>query len=371
MDGFQIHRELLYWFAFLRLPVRDIESQHILLREFKSPVRIFSSGNQRISEFGLLNKTIDFIRNPPWERIKRDLAWYQSPGNDLITIMDERYPKILKEIHDPPLALYLSGNPKVLNCTQISIVGSRRPTTDGKRIARDLAGQLAGLGITITSGLAAGLDSCAHLGALDADGQTIAVLGSGLNMIYPPRNKNLAGKIARKGAVVSEFPPDFAPKPVNFPRRNRIISGLSTGTLVVEAALKSGSLITAGFALEQGREVFAVPGSIYNPLSRGCHGLIRQGAKLVENINDILDEIAPLAHLTIDCKQDLNRDVKKIKGLDECCKLLLDNIGSRPVSVDYLVEETNLTANVVTAKLINMELMGVIESTPGGRYIRL
>lgn len=371
MDESQSYKDTAYWFALLRVPAVRIETLHKLLLEFETPINIFKQDSNSLFRFGLQQKAIDYINNPSWDKVKLDLEWSQSTANHLITVFNKSYPEILKEIHDPPLALYLSGDPEILNSLQISIVGSRRPTPDGRRVATEFAGRLANMGVTITSGLAAGLDSDAHKGALAVNGQTIAVLGSGLNVIYPAKNKKLAQQIIKTGAIISEFPPDFKPLPANFPRRNRIISGLSIGTLVVEAAIKSGSLITARFAMEQGREVFAVPGSIHNPLSQGCHGLIRQGAKLVENIDDILEEIGPLAHLVGNNAQYQHRDAKKIKELDECSKLLLDNIGSRPVSIDFLVEETKLAAHVVSAQLLTMELFGVIESMPGGKYIRI
>lgn len=370
MDGLS-RRELRYWFALMRAPAIHNETLHELLSAYAVPVDIFSAGRQRLAEFGLQQKTLDYLDNPPWDRVDMDLKWYQSPASHFITCTDTRYPSLLKEIHDPPLALYLCGNPDILNSLQISIVGSRRPTPDGRRNTRDLAGRLARLGITVTSGLATGLDSEAHQAALAVEGHTIAVLGSGLNVIYPAKNKELAHRITDTGAIISEFPPDYRPRPENFPRRNRIISGLSTGTLVVEAAARSGTLITARLAMEQGREVFAVPGAIHNPLTRGCHSLIRQGAKLVENINDILEEIGPLAQFSAAGGQEQYGDDKKLKGLDEFSKLLLDNIGSQPVSIDFLVAETELAANLVSAKLLEMELSGVIASQPGGQYIRI
>lgn len=370
MDEFS-HRELAYWFALLRAPAVVNRTLHKLLQKFKTPQQIFEADGQSLSASGLHKNTVEFLQHPPWDKVEKDLKWQQSPSCRLITYTHKLYPALLKEIYDPPIALYLCGNPEILTALQIGVVGSRRPTPDGRRNTRELAGQLARLGVTVTSGLAVGLDSEAHKAALAAGGQTVAVLGSGLNVIYPAKNRNLAQMIVENGAIISELPPDYGPKPVNFPRRNRIISGLSVGTLVVEAAAKSGSLITAQLAVEQGREVFAVPGPIHNPLSRGCHDLISQGAKLVRDVNDILEEIGPLAHISVNSGQNRHGDVKKIKELDECSKLLLDNIGSQPVSIDFLVKETHVAANVVSAKLLNMELSGVIESMPGGKYKRV
>ena len=370
MDG-SSQRELAHWFALLRAPSISSQTLHELLSEFGSPVKIFETNRKRLAEFGLHQKTVEYLEHPSWDAVQADLNWHQSPDCHLITCLHEYYPRLLREIYDPPLALYLCGKPEVLTSLQIGVVGSRRPSPDGRRNTRELAGRLAALGITVTSGLAAGLDSEAHNAALAAGGGTIAVLGSGLNVIYPAKNKNLAEVIKRDGAIISELPPDFIPKPHNFPRRNRIISGLSVGTLVVEAAARSGSLITARLAMEQGREVFAVPGPIHNPLTRGCHELIRQGAKLVEDVNDILEEIGPLAHISVNSGQDRRGDVKKIKELDEYSKLLLDNIGSQPVSIDFLVEETQLAVHLVSDRLLNLELAGVIETIPGSKYKRV
>jgi len=370
MDG-SFYRELTCWFALLRAPAGVNETLRALLSQLGTAVQIFDADRKFLSEFGLHQKTIDYLQNPPWEKVEKDLLWYQSPGSHLITCTHQHYPPLLKEIYDPPLALYLRGDPDVLCSLQIGVVGSRRPTPDGRRNTRELAGQLARLGVTVTSGLASGLDSEAHQAALVAGGRTVAVLGSGLNIIYPAKNRKLAQMVIENGALISELPPDYGPRPVNFPRRNRIISGLSVGTLVVEATARSGSLITARLAAEQGREVFAVPGSIHNPLSVGCHDLIREGAKLVENVEDILEEIGPLAHITVNTRQDHHGDVKKIKELDESSKLLLDNIGSQPVSIDFLVAETHMAANFISARLLNMELSGVIESVPGGKYKRV
>lgn len=369
-DGTSTRQDLAYWLALLRMPAIGNVLLGQLLNDFASPHAIFRADTGAISKYGLKAKTIEFLRDPPWLLIDNDLSWLHHANNHLVTIHDQFYPQLLKQIHDPPVALYVSGDPGILNTLQISMVGSRNPTADGRRLARDFAGRLADLGITITSGLALGIDSYSHLGALDAAGTTIAVLGSGLDIVYPARNKKLATSIIEKGALVSEFPPGVNPMPANFPRRNRIISGMSLGTLVVEAALRSGSLITAGHALEQGREVFAMPGSIYNPLARGCHALLRQGAKLTESVDDILEELGPLSALI---GEDVNRwdnSQKIIKGLDEHSKLLLDNIGRRPVSIDYLVEETSLAVNIVSSILLNLELRGLIESLPGGAYTR-
>jgi DNA processing protein len=372
MDGPQAQGAIAFWLALNRAPAIRNESLRRLINELKNPEAIFHADVGVLTGFGLSSETVDYIQHPLWEQVEKDLEWCKSPGNHVVTIADENYPEILKATYDPPLILYLSGNPGILNTLQISIVGSRRPTSDGRRNAREFAAALARLGLTITSGLAVGLDSAAHEGALDANGRTIAVLGSGLNRIYPKENIKLTERIIDKhGAVISELPPEYRAMPSNFPRRNRIISGLSLGTVVVEAAENSGSLITARLALEQGREVFALPGSIHNPLAKGCHALIRQGAKLTETIDDILEEIGPLAYLVGNSGQGRQGDGKKIPALDEVSKLLLDNIGSRPVSLDSLVEVTKLSASALSARLLELELSGVIVSLPGGGYTRV
>jgi DNA processing protein len=371
MDCEPQEMELAYWLALLRAPAAQIGLYRRLLMDLESPRAIFQSNPETLLAYGLSRNSIDFLHSPPWRKVQADLDWLNSPGNHLITLLDEDYPVLLKEIYDPPLALYVSGATEALRSLQISIVGSRRPTPDGRRNAREFAGELSRVGLTVTSGLAAGLDSEAHKGALAAAGTTIAVLGSGLGTVYPRQNLTLALEIiAQGGAVISELPPDYRPLPANFPRRNRIISGLSIGTLVVEAAKNSGSLITAGLAAEQGREVFALPGPIHSPMARGCHALIRQGAKLTEDINDILEELGPLVFKAGEPIRKQRATDKKIKELDELDKLLLDNIGSRPVSVDFLVEATSLPVSVVSSRLLQLELSGIIESMPGGNYIR-
>lgn len=304
------------------------------------------------------------------DQLDADLVWLEGPEHHLIHWFDPRYPVLLRQIADPPPALFVRGKPGALSATQLAVVGSRKPTAGGRRIAREFACALALNGITVTSGLAIGIDSAAHHGALDANSPTVAVLGNGLDTIYPPVNLYLADRICEHGALVSEWPPGTRPLPAYFPRRNRIISGLSTGVLVVEAALRSGSLITARLAMEQGREVFAVPGSIYSPLSRGCHALIRDGAKLTESIEHIVEELGPLHHVVTHRGQMCDDRQCENTGLDEQDKLLLDNMGHDPVSIDRLVEDTGISANETTARLLALELQNLIESLPGGCFIR-
>jgi DNA processing protein len=362
--------ELTYWCVILRTRSLGFQTFQRLIQSYKNPRNICRLSAAELLDQGLSEKIVWDICNPDWKRIEKDLEWLQCQRNHLITINDKAYPELLRQIHSPPIAMFVKGDPSLLKSLQLSLVGSRRPSPDGRNIASEMGSNLAKLGITITSGLAVGIDSFAHTGALDVGGNTIAVLGNGLETIYPARNKKIAESIIDNGALISEFPLDQAPLPANFPRRNRIISGLSIGTLVIEAAIRSGSLITARYALEQGREVFAVPGSIYNPVSRGCHELIRQGAKLVDKLEDILEEFGPLISMTQGHGQNAADNETKIKILDAEQKLLLDNIGRNPITIDSLVEITRLKTSSVSTALVSLELDGEVESLPGGEYVR-
>ena len=263
----------------------------------------------------------------------------------------------------------MRGNPEVLGMPQLAIMGSRNPSPGGRHVAHEIARQLVMAGLAITSCLALGIDAASHEGALDS-GTTIAVAGTGLDRIYPARHRDLAHRIVDRGAIVSEFPLSTAPVAHNFPRRNRIISGLSLGTLVVEAAVKSGSLITARMATEQGREVFAMPGSIHNPLSRGCHELIRQVAKLVENVTDILEELGPLASWVIEAVNGKSEACRKCDQGESTQNPVIENMGYEPISIDTLVERCGLTPESVSSMLLTLELQGRVTST-GGLYSRI
>ena len=261
-----------------------------LLIEFKTPKAILSSNYNTLRQFGLSDTSINSLLEPDQRKISTTVEWLNQPNHHLITILDDDYPELLKLIHSAPVILFAIGHRGALGFLHFAIVGSRNPTAGGKRLAEDFAAELSRSNLTICSGLALGIDYHSHLGALKAAGSTIAVLGNGLNSIYPARHKKIANQIVENGLLLSEYLPDTKPNPGNFPRRNRIISGMSMGVLVVEAAKRSGSLITENYALEQGRDVFAIPGSIHNPLARGTHSLIKQGAKLVETIDDILED---------------------------------------------------------------------------------
>lgn len=301
---------------------------------------------------------------------EHETAWLAEPNHHLITLSDPRYPRLLREIPDPPAALYVIGDPDLLSATQLGIVGSRNPTPGGSETAHAFASYLTQSGLTITSGLAMGVDAAAHRGALGAGGKTIAVAGTGLDRVYPARHRELAHEIAAQGALISEFALGTPALAHNFPRRNRIISGLSLGVLVVEAALQSGSLITARLAAEQGREVFAIPGSIHNPLARGCHALIRQGAKLVETAADILEELGPMAQITAPARQTDGAG-NITSGLGVEAMTLLDCLGFDPTPVDSLIERSGLTPEAVSSMLLVLELQGHVVSAPGGHYTRV
>lgn len=338
-----------------------------LLEQFSDPEAIFANVS---SAHGVSDKVKNNLSKPDWARVEDDLAWLSQPDRHAITLHDPRYPILLKNIPDPPGILFVHGDPDLLSQWQIALVGSRNPTASGRDTAFDFARFLAEGGLTITSGLALGIDAAAHKGALAVQGKTVAVLGTGLDRVYPAKHREMAHEIASTGALVSEFPLGTAPRAENFPRRNRIISGLSLGTLVVEAALRSGSLITARMAMEQGREVFAIPGSIHNPLVKGCHRLIREGAKLVETANDIVEELGALAGVETTTTRSSPLTDNKLE-IDGDYQLLFEVLGYDPIEIDVLIERCGLTAEAVSSMLLLLELQGQVESLPGGRYVRV
>lgn len=359
-----VHDELHYWLALLHLPeVGPVRSRDLLDR-FGSPAALFAQGPSDVMLDAPLRAA---LQAPDWDAVERDLAW-SGGGGRIVTWGGADYPPLLAAIADPPPVLFVYGDPAVLALPQLAVVGSRNPTHLGEEIATDFAQVLAAAGLVITSGLALGIDAAAHRGALAGGGTTLAVLGTGPDRIYPARHRDLAHAIVQGGgALVSEYPPGTPALPGNFPRRNRIISGLSLGTLVVEAALRSGSLITARSASEQGREVFAIPGSIHNPLARGCHRLLRDGAKLVETAQDVVEELAPQLRAAI---EDHDVENKEQFSLDTDYCRLLDCVGYEPTPVDRLVERSGLTADVVSSMLLILELEGYVTVAPGGGYSR-
>lgn len=354
-----------------------------LLRTPRLGAKALHEGLQRYGSAAAWVASADRPSALPAEIEARDQRWLERPRRTLLTIEDADYPALLRRSPDPPAALWIIGDASALWLPQLAIVGSRHASAGGLALARDFAATLTRSGLAITSGLAQGVDGAAHRACLQAHGQTIAVLGHGLDRIYPREHRELAEAIAGQGALVSEYPPGTAPRPGLFPRRNRLIAGLCLGTLVVEAGLNSGSLITARQASEAGREVFAIPGSIHNPLAKGCHRLIREGARLVESAQEIHDELAPLAqawadqlrgHLSNwpdDPTSGGNEDATASAGsTDPDYQRLRQALGFDPVSLDELVSRTALTVAELSSMLLKMELDGEVSTTPGGRYSR-
>jgi len=334
---------------------------------------LIGESRARLEALGLSGAASAALQAPPAARIERDRAWVTRERIMLIDALNPLYPPWLAEAEAAPALLYVRGNAVLLGSPQLAMVGSRNPSEHGRRTAREFAAYLARAGLIITSGLALGIDAASHEGALAAGGNTIAVLGTGLDCIYPREHHALAARIAAHGALVSEFPPGTPPLKHNFPRRNRIISGLARGTLVVEAARHSGSLITARLAAEQGREVFAIPGSIHNPLARGCHALIRLGAKLVENGDDVLSELkfSLPKQIVMQFQEGSTPLLGTVERLDKDYKILLDALGFEPAGLDALVGRTGLSSQSVASMLLILELEGAVGMQPDGRYVRL
>ncbi|MBS0365814.1 MAG: DNA-protecting protein DprA [Proteobacteria bacterium] len=308
------------------------------------------------------------LLSPDLAAIEADLAWLKDSGAQILLCTDPRYPPLLAQVDSAPAALYVLGDPAVLQEAQLAVVGSRNPTPLGYDTARDFCAWFARAGLVVTSGLALGIDAAAHIGALRGDGVTIAVFGTGLDRVYPAEHGALAARIRERGALVAELPPRTAPLRHHFPLRNRIIAGLSLGTLVVEAARRSGSLITARLAGEQGRDVFAIPGSIHSPLSRGCNQLIRDGAHLVTEAADVLRVLQiPLPQERVRSAQ---QPAPALAELDKEYEMLLDALDFAPAAIDTLVARTQLPGESVASMLLILELQGHVAALPGGRYAR-
>ncbi|MTW19994.1 DNA-processing protein DprA [Allochromatium palmeri] len=360
------------WLALILAPRVGPRTFVRLMEGFGSPSAVRAASDTRLEQIGLKPETVAALRQPEAELIDTICAWAEQPDAHLITLADPRYPPALTEIADPPPLLYARGDARLLSEPQIAIVGSRNPTPGGREITSDFARRLAGHGLIVTSGLAIGIDGAAHAAALET-GHSIAVLGTGPDRVYPAVHRDLARRLVERGVMVSELPPGQGPLASSFPRRNRLISGLSLGVLVTEAALKSGSLITARQALEQGREVFAIPGSIRNPLSRGCHALIREGAKLVEEPDEILAELAPQlrAALLASERAPAIGTPDSVLTLPPDQAQLLTEMGHDPVTLDDLTSRTGLAVERISSMLLLMELEGHVSSLPGGRYARV
>jgi len=343
-----------------------------LLEYFGTPENILKAAPEKLTQvFGIGEKIAAGIHSLKKEALDRELKLAEKLGLKILIQEDADYPENLKNIYDPPIVLYVKGELKEEDKFSIAIVGSRRASFYGLSLAEKFAFELAGRGFTVISGMARGIDTCAHKGALKEGGRTIAVMGSGFNHIYPEENKKISEKISQNGAVISELPVDAKPLPQNFPRRNRVISGLSLGVLVVEAAQNSGALITADFALEQGREVFALPGKVDSHTSFGTNGLIKQGAKLVSCVDDILEEfILPAAG----CKKEeagLDKNLSSSlpsQGREEC--ELYGLISGQAVQLDELVEKTALDIPRVSAILLRLEMKKLVKQLPGKQFVR-
>ena len=353
--------EKLEWLSLSKIDGLDCQTFCQLLKTFGSPSEIYRKKFKELRVMVSEKIALEIALGVDQADLQDTLNWLAKANNHIVTLADPDYPKALLEIADPPPLLYAKGNIALLNKLSIAIVGSRNASVQGEKNAEAFAQGLAEHGLCIVSGLALGIDGAAHRGALKAKGDTIAVVGTGLDMVYPAQHRDLAHQIASSGLIISEFPLGTLSKPQNFPRRNRLISGLSLGCLVVEANLKSGSQITARLSAEQGREVFAIPGSIHSPLAKGCHQLIKQGAKLVDSLQDIVEELnlskavsATLAEENSPTNQDQ--------------QTLLESMGYDAISIESLVQLTGLTVSTLSSMLTLLELEGRITGLAGGQY---
>lgn len=340
-----------------------------LLARFKDPQEVYRAPEAELLRVEGMSEAVakrvkrkEYLQDP-----EREYKRAKGMGASLITFWDEEYPTLLKEIKYPPILLYCLGQPIWQRMPIIAVVGSRHPSHYGQRVSKTLAYGLAKNGICVASGLALGIDTFAHEGALSSGGYTLAVLGTGIDFIYPKANRQLYEKIAKQGAVITEFPLGTPPEAKNFPIRNRIISGISRGVVVVEATRSSGSLITAAMAADEGREVFAVPGSIESMKSTGCHYLIRQGAKLVEKVDDILEELKLAKSMEGPIAQVEEEDLKELPQEEVS---ILKSMGKDPIHIDELSRSLHMDAGTVSALLVGLELRGLVSQLPGNYYIR-
>jgi DNA processing protein len=365
--------EVIAWVALSRAPALDAATLSKALETLGDAQGIIGTSDGARQCAGVPPLSREYLLSDACTLRAAERAWLEGPAHHVVPFTDSRYPVALRELASRPIALYVAGNVGVLNDPQLSIVGSRNPSPAGRDIAFEFAECLAACGLGITSGLADGIDSAAHRGALKAQGITVAVLGSGVDVIYPRSNRTLSEEIRRQGALISEFPLGTPPRRQNFPWRNRIIATLSLGTLVVEAARRSGSLITARLAADHDRELFAVPGSIRNPLSRGCHELIRHGAKLTETAADILSELnfSRVFERRPDARGGLAPPSMIEAGMDKDRKILLDALGFDPADLDVLVVRTGFKPEAVSSMMLILELEGHVQAAPGGRYSRV
>jgi DNA processing protein len=351
------------WLRLTLIPGIGGQTQRKLLAAFGLPESIFSACYDDLCAVVSERSAHLILDTDTSALVDRACKWSQVADHHIVTLADPDYPQALLQIPDPPTLLYVKGRRDLLNRPALAIVGSRNPTPQGIQNAERFAAAFSDYGLTVTSGLALGIDAAAHRGALSVAGHTLAFIGTGIDRIYPARNKELAIEIAAKGAIISEFPIGTPVSAANFPRRNRLISGFSLGVLVVEAAIESGSLITARLAGEQGREVFAIPGSIHSPQARGCHKLIKQGAKLVETANDVLDELS----FTFQSANGHSSTSPKGDSADQ----LLSSMGFEPCALDELVLRSGLPAETLAVMLLQLELDGRVAILPGAHYQQL
>ncbi|MCL6268534.1 DNA-processing protein DprA [Sansalvadorimonas sp. 2012CJ34-2] len=363
-------RQLEPWLQLFHIPGLGTSRYQALLDHYSHPLEVLKAGFSRLRTIvpERVARAIQLSgqNSLTYMAMEKDKGWLGlSFDHHILSLEDGEYPELLKNIHDPPPLLYIKGNIETLKSKQLAVVGSRSPSLAAQQTAREICHDLAATGITITSGLARGIDGAAHQGALEACAQTIGVVACGVDIVYPVRHKKLAQQIQQQGALVSEFPLGTQPKAGHFPRRNRIISGLSSGVLVVEAAMASGSLVTARCALEQGREVFAMPGSVNNPSVKGCHALIRDGACLVENAEQVLEELSGVLvnHQTISAGSDV-----ELYELPNCPNQqhILSLIGSEACHQDEIIARTGMDGRKVSELLFQLELDGFVKSVPGG-----
>ncbi len=354
---------LASWLQLTLTPGLTASALRALLRQFGLPQQVLERKRSELAPFASA-EALEALDSPQvGEAVARSLEWCAAPGHSIITLADSTYPRALLEIADPPAVIYACGRPELLSRPALAVVGSRNASAQGAHNAETFAKALSDAGLCIVSGLAMGIDAAAHRGGLAGAAGTIAVLGTGIDIIYPRRNTELARDIAARGLLLSEFALGTAPAAHNFPRRNRLISGLARGCLVVEAALASGSLITARSAADQGREVFAIPGSIHSPLSRGCHSLIKSGAKLVESAEDVLSELAGFR---------ASGSASTVRAPAAAADpALLAHMGHDPVDVDSLCLRAGMPAEQVSSELLRLELDGHVTALPGGLYQRL
>lgn len=352
--------DVLPWLRLALVPGISPLAQRALLDEYKTPQAVLAAPLRDVEARAGRSVALALARGPLEDLVEKTHRWCEDPAHHVIALADARYPKALRTIADPPPVLYAHGCVDLLDAPSMAVVGSRNATAQGQRDAEAFARELSSVGLCIVSGMALGIDAAAHRGGLASIGSSVAVLGTGIDIVYPKTNRALAHALAASGCLLSEFPLGTPSVSGNFPRRNRLISGLARGVLVVEAGKPSGSLITARFALEQGREVFAVPGSIHSALSKGCHDLIKQGARLVEHADEILEELRWPVRITPGSQPF-------IQGAND----FLESMGFAPTSPDQIAQRTGIAAASVAARLSLLEIEGRIAALPGGLFQRL